>query len=102
MYKRQVQVHLFLDKRIAGTQRLDLRIGPVSYTHLDVYKRQDYSWFIYVREQMVEQYGTAEQMEEYRRQAELRGTPELSLIHICIGSLADALWQSTVWYFWWD
>ena len=37
---------------------------------------EDYSWFIYVREQMVEQYGTAEQMEEYRRQAELRGTPE--------------------------
>lgn len=37
---------------------------------------EDYSWFIYVREQMVERYGTAEQMEEYRRQAELRGTPE--------------------------
>ena len=36
---------------------------------------EDYSWFIYVREQMVERYGTAEQMEEYRRQAELRGTP---------------------------
>ncbi len=25
---------------------------------------EDYSWFIYVREQMVERYGTAEQMEE--------------------------------------
>ena len=37
---------------------------------------EDYSWFIYVREQMVKRYGTAEQMEEYRRQAELRGTPE--------------------------
>lgn len=37
---------------------------------------EDYSWCIHVDEQMVEQYGTAEQMEEYRRQAELRGTPE--------------------------
>ena len=37
---------------------------------------EDYRWFIYVREQMVKRYGTAEQMEEYRRQAELRGTPE--------------------------
>ena len=37
---------------------------------------EDYSWFICVREQMVERYGTAEQMEEYRRQAELRRTPE--------------------------
>ena len=30
----------------------------------------DYSWCIHVREQMVERYGTAEQLEEYRRQAE--------------------------------
>ena len=37
---------------------------------------EDYRWFIYVREQMVKRYGTAEQMEGYRRQAELRGTPE--------------------------
>ena len=37
---------------------------------------EDYSWSIGVREQMVELYGTAEQLEEYRRQAELRGTPE--------------------------
>ena len=37
---------------------------------------EDYSWRIRVKEQMVERYGTAEQMEEYRRQAELRGTPE--------------------------
>ncbi len=37
---------------------------------------EDYSWFIGVRERMVELYGTAEQLEEYRRQAELRGTPE--------------------------
>lgn len=37
---------------------------------------EDYSWRIHVDEQMVERYGTAEQLEEYRRQAELRGTPE--------------------------
>ena len=37
---------------------------------------EDYSWYIYVREQMVERYGTAEQLEEYRHQLELRGTPE--------------------------
>ena len=37
---------------------------------------EDYSWRIYVDEQMVERYGTAEQLTEYRRQAELRGTPE--------------------------
>ena len=37
---------------------------------------EDYSWSIGVRERMVELYGTAEQLEEYRRQAELRGTPE--------------------------
>ena len=39
---------------------------------------EDYSWFIYVREQMVEQYGTAEQMEEYRRGADcVRRNPAL-------------------------
>lgn len=37
---------------------------------------EDYSWRIYVREQMVERYGTAEQLDEYRRQVELCGTPE--------------------------
>ena len=37
---------------------------------------EDYSWRICVREQMVERYGTAEQLAEYRRQAELCGTPE--------------------------
>ena len=37
---------------------------------------EDYSWRIHVGEQMVERYGTAEQLAEYRRQAELRGTPE--------------------------
>ena len=37
---------------------------------------EDYSWRIHVDKQMVERYGTAEQLEEYRRQVELRGTPE--------------------------
>lgn len=37
---------------------------------------EDYRWRIYVDEQMVERYGTPEQLTEYRRQAELRGTPE--------------------------
>ena len=37
---------------------------------------EDYSWRIHVGEQMVERYGMAEQLAEYRRQAELRGTPE--------------------------
>ena len=39
---------------------------------------EDYSWCIYVREQMVERYGTAEQMEEYRRGADcVRRNPAL-------------------------
>lgn len=42
---------------------------------------EDYSWFIHVREQMVERYGTAEQLAEYRRQTELRGTPEQKVRH---------------------
>ena len=37
---------------------------------------EDYSWCIHVDEQMVERYGTSEQLAEYRHQAELRGTPE--------------------------
>ena len=37
---------------------------------------EDYSWHIHVDEQMVERYGTSEQLAEYRHQAELRGTPE--------------------------
>ena len=36
----------------------------------------DYNWTIYVREQMVERYGTTEQLAEYRQQEELRKTPE--------------------------
>lgn len=37
---------------------------------------EDYSWRIHVDEQMVKRYGTPEQLAEYRRQTELRGTPE--------------------------
>lgn len=37
---------------------------------------EDYSWRICVREQMVERYGTPEQLAEYRRQEELLRTPE--------------------------
>lgn len=37
---------------------------------------EDYSWTIYVKEQMVESYGTPEQLAEYRRQEELRKMPE--------------------------
>lgn len=37
---------------------------------------EDYSWTIYVKEQMIESYGTPEQLAEYRRQEKLRKTPE--------------------------
>ena len=37
---------------------------------------EDYSWRIHVEKQMVEQYGTPEQLVEYRRQEELFRTPE--------------------------
>ena len=64
---------------------------------------EDYSWFIYVREQMVERYGTAEQMEEYRRQAELRGTPGHKaknwmgsmLFHLSHANDVDQAWASS-------
>ena len=66
-------------------------------------KAEDYSWFIYVREQMVERYGTAEQMEEYRRQAELRGTPGHKaknwmgsmLFHLSHANDVDQAWASS-------
>lgn len=52
---------------------------------------------------MVEQYGTAEQMEEYRRQAELRGTPECKaknwmgsmLFHLSHANDVDHAWASS-------
>lgn len=37
---------------------------------------EDYSWTIYVKDKMIEGYGTPEQLAEYRRQEELRKTPE--------------------------
>lgn len=64
---------------------------------------EDYSWYIYVREQMVERYGTAEQLEEYRRQLELRGTPECKakngmgsmLFHLSHAHDVDHAWASS-------
>ena len=64
----------------------------------------DYSWCIHVREQMVERYGTAEQLEEYRRQAELLGTPEHKaknwmgsmLFHLSHANDVDHAWASSL------
>ena len=64
---------------------------------------EDYSWCIYVREQMVERYGTAEQLEEYRRQVKLRGTPEHKarngmgsmLFHLSHANDVDHAWASS-------
>ena len=64
---------------------------------------EDYNWCIHVREQMVERYGTAEQLEEYRRQTELRGTPEhkakngmgLMLFHLSHANDVDQAWASS-------
>jgi len=64
---------------------------------------EDYSWCIYVREQMLERYGTAEQLEEYRRQVELRGTPEHKakngmgsmLFHLSHAHDVDQAWASS-------
>ena len=64
---------------------------------------EDYSWRIYVNEQMVEQYGTAVQLAEYRRQAELRRTPECKaknwmgsmLFHLSHANDVDQAWASS-------
>ena len=64
---------------------------------------EDYSWCIYVREQMVERYGTAEQLEEYRHQVKLRGTPEHKarngmgsmLFHLSYANDVDQSWASS-------
>lgn len=64
---------------------------------------EDYSWRIHVDEQMVERYGTAEQLAEYRRQAELRGTPECKakdgmgsmLFHLTHANNVDHAWASS-------
>ena len=64
---------------------------------------EDYSWCIHVDEQMVERYGTPEQLAEYRRQAELRGTPEHKakncmgsmLFHLSHANDVDQAWASS-------
>ena len=64
---------------------------------------EDYSWCIHVDEQMVERYGTAEQLVEYRRQTELRGTPKckaknwtgLLLFHLSHSYDVDHAWASS-------
>ena len=64
---------------------------------------EDYSWRIFVREQMVERYGTPEQLAEYRRQTELRGTPERrakdwmgqKLFYISHANDVDHAWASS-------
>ena len=64
---------------------------------------EDYSWRIFVNEQMVEQHGTAEQLAEYRRQAELRRTPECKaknwmgsiLFHLSHANDVDHAWASS-------
>ena len=65
----------FIDHfEVDPTEALQLVCAPFT-------EAEDYSWFIHVREQMVERYGTAEQLAEYRRQTELRGTPEQKVRH---------------------
>ena len=64
---------------------------------------EDYSWRIRVKEQMVERYGTPEQLAEYRRQTELRGTPERRakdrmgsmLFHLSHANDVDHAWASS-------
>ena len=64
---------------------------------------EDYSWRIHVDEQMVERYGTVEQLAEYRRQTELRGTPEHKaknwmgsmLFHLSRANDVDQAWASS-------
>lgn len=64
---------------------------------------EDYSWRIHVDEQMVERYGTAKQLEEYRHQAKLRGTPEHKakngmgsmLFHLSHAKDVDQAWASS-------
>ena len=65
----------FIDHfEVDPTEALQLVCAPFT-------EAEDYSWFIHVREQMVERYGTAEQLAEYRRQTKLRGTPEQKVRH---------------------
>ena len=64
---------------------------------------EDYSWRIHVDKQMVERYGTAEQLVEYRRQVELCETPEYKakdgmgsmLFHLSHANDVDHAWASS-------
>ena len=64
---------------------------------------EDYSWHIHVDEQMVERYGTPEQLVEYRRQVELCETPECKardgmgsmLFHLSHANDVDYAWASS-------
>lgn len=77
------------------TRLLDIFFPPVKAHYIDFIDRfeadptgalqtvcapfgqpEDCSWTIYVKDQMVERYGTPEQLAEYRRQEGLRRTPE--------------------------
>lgn len=65
---------------------------------------EDYSWCIHVDEQMVERYGTPEQLAEYHRQSELCGTPEhraknwmgSMLFHLSHANDVDQAWASSL------
>lgn len=64
---------------------------------------EDYSWHIHVREQMVERYGTPEQLAEYRKQAELLKTPGSKvrrwmgsqIFHLCHAGDVDHAWAAS-------
>ncbi len=78
-------------------------VGTLQSVCVPFTQPEDYSWCIYVREQMLERYGTAEQLEEYRRQVELRGTPEHKakngmgsmLFHLSHAHDVDQAWASS-------
>ena len=69
-----------------------------------VTQSEDYSWCIHVDEQMVERYGTPEQLAEYHRQSELCGTPEhraknwmgSMLFHLSHANDVDQAWASSL------
>ena len=64
---------------------------------------ENYSWHIHVRKQMVEQYGTPEQLAEYRRKEKLCRTPESKarqwmrsqIFHLCHAGDVDHAWAAS-------
>lgn len=64
---------------------------------------EDYSWTIYVKEQMIERYGTPKQLAEYRRREELRKTQEskerqwmgLQIYHFYHAVYVDHAWAAS-------